>query len=41
MDQGLLPKGTKPDGPVTALPGGRFSPAEGFARRDVYAAYQE
>ena len=41
VDQGLLPRGTKPDGPVTALPGGRFSPAEGFARRDVYTACQE
>lgn len=41
VEQGLLPKGTKPDGPVTALPGGHFAPAEGFTRREVYAAYQE
>lgn len=41
MDQGLLPKGTKADGPVDVLPGGLFGPVEGFTRRQVYAAYQE
>lgn len=41
VEQGLLPRGTKPDGPVDALPGGYFGPVEGFTRRDVYAAYQE
>ncbi len=41
VEQGLIPKGTKSDGPVTALPGGHFGPVEGFTRRDVYAAYQE
>lgn len=41
VEQGLLPKGTKADGSVTALPGGHFGPPAGFTRRDVYAAYQE
>ena len=41
VEQGLLPKGTKPEGPVAALPGGYFGPVEGFTRRQVYAAYQE
>ena len=41
MDHGLLPRGIKSGGLVTALPGGLFSPAQGFTRRDVYAAYQE
>ena len=41
VEQGLLPQGTKPDGPVDALPGGRFGRVEGFTRRDVYGAYQE
>ena len=41
MDQGLLPRGIKPGGAVTALPGGLFGPVEGFTRRDVYGAYRE
>ena len=41
MDHGLLPRGTKSDGPVTALPGGLFTPARGFTRREVYGAYVE
>ena len=41
VERGLMPKGTKADGPVTALPGGLFGPVEGFTRREVYAAYQE
>ena len=41
VEQGLIPKGTKPGGPVNALPGGHFSSVQGFTRREVYAAYQE
>lgn len=41
MDQGLLPRGIKSGGAVTALPGGLFGPVEGFTRRDVYGAYRE
>lgn len=41
VELGLLPKGTKPEGPVNALPGGLFSPVDGFTRRQVYAAYLE
>ena len=41
VEQSLLPKGTKADGSVTALPGGHFGPVAGFTRRDIYAAYQE
>ena len=38
--QGLLPKGAKPDAPVSALPEELFAPARGFTRREVYRAYK-
>ncbi len=41
VEQGLLPAGTQPDGPVNALPGGHFGRVEGFTRRQIYEAYQE
>lgn len=41
MDHGLLPRGIKSGGLVTALPGGLFTPARGFTRREVYGAYVE
>lgn len=41
VEQGLLPKETKADGPVAVLPGGLFGPVEDFTRRQVYAAYLE
>ena len=41
VEQGLIPKGARPDGRVTALPGGRFSRVDGFTRRQVYGAYRE
>lgn len=40
MDRGLIPAGAGPDAPVTELPPELFSPAEGFTRRQVYAAYK-
>ena len=39
-EQGLLPRGTKPDAPVTALPEGLFAPVSDFTRRSVYGAYK-
>ncbi len=39
VERGLMPKDTRPAGPVDALPGGLFGPVEGFSRRQVYAAY--
>lgn len=41
VEKGLIPKGAGPDRPVKALPAGRFAPAEGLTRRQVYEAYQE
>ena len=38
--QGLVPKGTKPGAPVTALPEDRFAPVSAFTRREVYRAYK-
>ena len=39
-EQGLLPRGTKSDAPVTALPEGLFAPVSDFTRRSVYGAYK-
>ncbi len=39
-EQGLLPRGTDPKAPVTALPPERFAPTADFTRRGVYGAYQ-
>ncbi|MBE7002849.1 MAG: polysaccharide deacetylase family protein [Ruminococcaceae bacterium] len=39
-EQGLLPAGSSPDAPITALPSGRFSPTGELSRRGVFTAYQ-
>ncbi len=39
VQQGLIPPDAAPDAPLTALPGGLFSPADSFTRRAVYKAY--
>lgn len=38
--QGLMPKDTKPESPVTGLPDALFAPASSFTRREVYRAYK-
>ena len=40
VEQGILPKGTKPDAPVTALPEEYFEPCTVFSRGNVYQAYK-
>ena len=39
-EQGILPRGTKSDAPVTALPEGLFAPVSDFTRRSIYGAYK-
>ena len=39
-ERGLLPRGTKSDAPVTALPEGLFAPVSDFTRRSIYGAYK-
>lgn len=40
VEQGLIAKSAKPEGPVDALPEKLFEPAKGRTRREVYAAYR-
>jgi len=40
VEQGLLPRGAKPDAKVTALPSKLFAPVSSYTRRDVYTAYK-
>lgn len=40
VQQGLLTKGTNPEGPVTKLPEALFAPTSDFSRREVYRGYK-
>ncbi len=41
LERGLLPAGTGPDAPLTALPEGLFDPVPDYRRRSVYAAFRD
>ncbi len=41
LERGLLPTGTGPDAPLTALPEGLFDPVPDYRRRSVYAAFRD
>ncbi|MBQ8275924.1 MAG: hypothetical protein IJZ02_04800, partial [Clostridia bacterium] len=40
-ENGLIPKGVRPDAPLTELPAGKFDAVPDFTRRSVYRAYGE